>query len=407
MPQQLTNSVVNDIALAGSNTGNWVLQKEMGMNIVRPGEFAFLTLLGGKDIIAGGGQNKSSIREVKPLIKTEKVYSLKFEGDVYVSHPTEFTVNGAVTGIVAGTPFNLTLDSTEGLKPDDAIINHTTGDVYKVLSITSSTVVSCVSQSGTTNIADNEVLSFGGSLYRDGQLFNNGLVSTPQNNYNYIQTHVTEYGQGLIEKQIHRYPGEKNQLAVQRSQALIRQNHGRERAAIFGKRAANSSYTAHGTVYSTNGLLGWSSKTVDAGGTVTKDEWNTAVHPLIIQYAGAGTLHSLNNYGPNSVFNSLFEDNVRTSQEDKTYGSNVERVRTACGDIVLHMTDSMRNRTGEMIVFNPKMLTRKVLGELDNVHLEKINQSNKMAESYAYATAEGLWCDNPDSIIKVSNVTLT
>lgn len=406
----ISNTVENATYLAQNGSAQWVPFHEKGANIVDQSRFGFINLLGGEDIDPKGAYDTTKKRMVPALIKSERTNTMEPKIDTYVTLPVKFKADGAETGLSSGSTAALDLDSTEGLKKYDLLRDRSTGSVVRVDSITSSTIVSVYPHAGGTSgdgsddIADNADFDVIGSAYPDGSNFGNGLTSTPDQESNYMQFHVTEYGIGKLAEQQHRFPGENNQEATFRMNALIRHNRARENAFIFGKKAANTSVSAEGTVYSMDGLVGLSSRTINAGGAITMDEWNLAIMPEIVKLGGSGDLRAITGYQPLATFGNIARDYIRTSQEDKVFGNLVERIRTSVGDLTLHASQPMDDRNGEIIVFNPQLLKRKYLGELNNIHVESVQTQNAIKKTNAYLTAETLLPRNKDSIVTVTNI---
>jgi len=406
----ITNTHSNAVKLAQDNSGLWVPEYEPFANIIDQERFPFLTLLGGEDIDPSGQFGATKKRTVPALIQSEKSSSMEPKIVTHLPIPVKFTVNGAATSLSSGSTKAVTLDATGGLKKYALLRARATGSVVIVDAITSTTVVSVypftggTSGDGSDNIADNETFDLIGYAYPDGASYGDGISTTPATASNYMQFHVNEYGQGILAKEQKRYPGESNTLEIERLEALIQHNRGRENAMVFGKKSENTSVTGYGTVYSQDGLINLSTRTIDAGGSITYDEWESSVMPSVVENGGAGNLHALTGYKPLAVFNNIARDYIQTDRKDTVFGNKVKRLETGVGDLVLHGAQYMDSRDGQMIIFNPSLLKRKYLGNLNTVHMEHVEAQNALKEVHAYLTAETLIPRNEDAIVTVTGV---
>jgi len=405
----ISNTFSNAVALSSDQSSNWVPEHEPLAHIITQASLGFLTLLGNEDIMTDAMFKKTNIKRIPSLIKSVQSNSMNPKVDQYVSLPMEFEANAAATSMTAGSDKSVTFVATGGMKKYDLLKNRTTGAVIIVISITSATVAVIqpfaggTSTDGSDDIASGQKFDLTGAAYIDGATFGEGHVATPAQNDNYQQFTVDEYGVGILRKQLHLFPGETNQMEVNRLNARIAHNRKRELAFLFGVKAANTVVDTAATIYSMNGLTGLSTREVDAGGSLTMDELNKVIMPDIAQY-GTGEFHAMCGNTPLAVFANIAKDFIRTTQQEQTLGNRIERIRTTLADIVLHGTDPMNNRTGEMLFFIPALLERKYLGNLNSVHLSDVSANNVMKDTGAYATCETLIPRNEDVIVTLTGV---
>jgi hypothetical protein len=405
----ITNTVEGQLALMGFDSGNWVPEHEPYANLITQKRFGFLALLGNTDVSPEAKFDKTNFNEVPGLIGSSPSNSVQPKIDQYLTLPTEFT-NGAsaVTGWVAGTAKNVTLVSTAGIKAYDVLTDRATGSEISVVSVTSSTVVSAkplaggVSGNGTDDIAAGATLDLG-SAWVDGATFGDGLRSTPETDYNYMQIQVDEYGEGLFIADNKYYPGQNSRLDVLRDQTRVLHNQKRELRMLFGSRSANTTVNSTGTIFTAAGLTGFSNRAIDAGGSVTLDEWNSEIMPDVTQYGG-GDYHAMVGSKATAVWSKLAYGQIRTDPSDMKYGNRVRRVLSDYEEITLHGTDPMDKRPGEMLMFQPKLIQRKHFPKFNSVHLPEIQARNTAKKVNAYATVECIIPRNKDVIVTVEGV---
>lgn len=405
----ISTTVEAQIALAGFNSSLWVPEHEPYANIISQRRYGFLAMLGNDDISPKANFGKTNIKRVPGLIRSSTSNSMQPKIDQYVETPTLFTANGAVTGWAAGTAQNITLDATGGLTANSVLRNKTTGAEYHVASVTSSTVVSAkplgggANGDGLDNIADNAEMEYLGKVYPDGATFGEGVRQTPAQNSNYMTIDVHEYGVGMIENELIKYPGQNNQVENRRKLARIQCNQGRELRMLFGSKVANTDISSTVTHYASAGLLGFSSRELDVGGSLTLAEFNSDVMPFVAQYGG-GDFHAMVGGKTLGVWTNLAADNVRTRRTDRMYGNRVSRIETASEEIVLHPTEPMNRRDGEMLFFQPDLIERKYFAKFNSTHVDNIQAQNVMKMAKGYITVECIIPRNEDVISLVTGV---
>ncbi len=405
----ISNTVQGAVALNDDQSGLWVRDQEPFANIISKDKFGFITLFGQDDLAVEQVFGDVKLKTVKPLITSQASKSMKPEIETYLTLPTTFTQNGTTTAGTAGSTSNYTLVSTAGLKKYDLLLNQVTGAVIQVDSITSSTVIAAyphaagVTGDGSDAAAAGQKWNLTGSAYPDGATFGEGFNITPSNAYNYMQFMVDEYGEGMIRKELALYPKGDSTLDIIKMDTRINHNRKRELAYLFGERAANTDTNANITIYSMHGLTGFSSAQIDAGGSLTWDEWTLGIHTAVAANGG-GNYHSMVGNTPLAVLSGLAQAMIKTTPEDKVYGNKVERIRAPLGDVVLHGTEPMDEREGEMLMFKPELLKRRFLTNLNSIHLETVQAQNVAKHVSAFATAETLIPRNVDHITTVINV---
>jgi hypothetical protein len=405
----ISNTVEQALAAAGFNSANWVPEHEPYAHILTQTRFAMIALFGNEDIDPEAKFDKTKIKKVPALIKSTPSSSMNPKIDQYTTLPTTFTVNGAVTGLAAGADKTVTLVSTAGIKAYDVHRDKATGSEVIVISVTNTTqyvvrpFTGGVSGDGSDNIANGATLEFVNNAYQDGATFGDGFRSTPAQNSNYMQISIEEYGIGFVEEELKKYPGESNQFMTRRQLARIRHNHGREMRMLFGSSVANTTAVSGATIYGAAGLLGLSTREINAGGSITMDEWNSDIMPLIAQY-GSGDYHAMLGSKAGAVWTNLAAELIQTTRQDRVYGNKVKRIETAVENLVLHPTEPMNRRDGEMLFFQPGMLERKYFPKFNSVHLTAVGARNVAKNVNAYMTVETLIPRNQDVICLVKGV---
>ena len=123
----ITNTVESALAAAGFNSANWVPEHEPYAHIVTQKRFSLIAMIGNEDLDPKAGFSKTKIKKVPGLIRSEPSSSMHPKIAQYIPLPTEFTANGAVTGLAAGANKSVTLDSTAGLQQYDILRDRATG----------------------------------------------------------------------------------------------------------------------------------------------------------------------------------------------------------------------------------------------------------------------------------------
>jgi len=311
------------------------------------------------------------------------------------------TVNGAQTNVE--TAIEIDAYGTR-LKAGDHLFNPTSGEVMAVASVTSDTVINVTravgpggSPAGTAAvIADNEVLIYIGSAYREGAPIANGVSFNPvkKTNLTQIFRDPVEWTRTAMKTRLRTGDAMKED----RRRALHKHALGIERMFWMG--------TKHETLESgqpkryTQGVLGvidaGNVKTVQGvGGALDMDEL-MSYFPLMfaygsgekLGYVGLGTMVALGEVvRKNSQYN--------IGPTEKMYGMNVKRFETPAGVLVLTEHPAFNNNLlkNSLVVLDTANLKYRYI--TDTTLLKDREQKGMDGKADEYLTEAGLEIGHP------------
>ena len=321
--------------------------------------------------------------------------------------PTSFTTAGAAVQATADTNATIALAAVTGLRSYDLLKNRRTGAVIQVRSVSGTTVTYRGAFGGSAGggldaINNLDKYDFVGNSYPDGATLQNGNTVEPVERSNYLQIHVTETDLGWFAAKRKLFPDEGNGNSTDELANAIRHNEGRERAFLFGR--GGTITIASELIHAMNGLEEISSLEYDAGGTITMDEWRLTIAPLVFSGGGGVIKKGLCGNTVMSVFDALLEGKVMFNSPRGEYDMHLTEIGAPAGKVKLMGSQPMQEREGEIIFYDPDLMTRFYLEGFDTVLFEDMAPNNVLKTSNALITAETVLVHNPDSIYKVTNI---
>jgi hypothetical protein len=320
---------------------------------------------------------------------------------------TSFATTGTAAQATADTNATIALSAVTGLRPYDLLKNRRTGAVIQVRSVSSLTVTYRGAFGGSVGggldaIESGDKYDFVGNAYPDGATLQTGNTTEPVERSNYLQPHVTETDLGWFAAKRKLFPDEGNGNSTDELANAIRHNEGRERAFLFG--TGGTITIASELIHAMNGLETISTLEYDAGGGLTMDEWRQVIAPLVFTGGGGGMRKGLCGNTVLSVLDALLENKVTLTAPRGEYDMKLQKVGAPAGTVEFMGSQPMNEREGEVIFFDPDLMTRLYLDGFDTVLFEDMAANNVLKTTNALITVETLLVHNPDSIYKVSNI---
>lgn len=208
------------------------------------------------------------------LIEKEATETMKFEWFTLLPIDIYFVAT-------AGSSTTATISSTANFAVRDVVVNLTTMEVGVVNTVTSSTVLTITNVTSAWSCAAGDVIAMACNTHEEGDANATSRTQEPDNNYNYVfpfrfavsiadtAVNSPHYGEALKT----RYKKDNMYLALRNL----------ENNLILGQRPASgdtTSVTIGGTAYnmfSTRGLWQFASNSINAGGALTFDDFQSSV----------------------------------------------------------------------------------------------------------------------------------
>jgi hypothetical protein len=414
MSSQTQNTWSAASALAGISDARQVRAVDASvLNLVNYDTLPFCSLLGGQEAFEKDGGYY--MRPVAGKIKSVGIQALKPELYDFEVAPNSFRLTADTVAVSNGDSVNLTLNSTAGLAGGAILKKVDQNIVLRVTSPTSSNVVACkvVSGADATIITKNDNIAYFvkvGTATADGSTVNNGATQEPKNQWNYLQFHLKTYSQGLVQGNLNLYgnAGMTNMEVLKRNTGYDFQRD-RESAMVLGNRASEG--TAGGSDYITysGGLtyLGESVYQNSAGdGTLTEDEFMRGLMPAMRQGGDSAEVYALCGTDVMTVLSGFSRVKLQTQNGDDKYSSFIRTYETPSGilKVVPHALLNQEAYRGTMIGFQPKLLTRYFLKNMDVQHRENFDVGNVLRSVSGYMAVEGILASNPKAITIATNI---
>lgn len=352
----------------------------------------------------GPGQQKFKTPGSIASVKTNHIQPKLYD---FGTMPTSFTTSGTAVQATADTNATIALTAVTGLRPYDLLKNRRTGAVIQVRSVSSLTVTYRGAFGGSVGggldaIASGDKYDFVGNSYPDGATLQNGNTVEPVERSNYLQIHVTETDLGWFAAKRKLFPDEGNGNSTDELANAIRHNEGRERSFLFG--TGGTTTIASELIHAMNGLEVINSTEYDAGGTITMDEWRLVIAPLVFAAGGGVVKKGLCGNTVMSVFDALLEGKVMFNSPRGEYDMRLTEIGAPAGKVKLLGSQPMQEREGEILFYDPDLMTRFYLEGFDTVLFEDMAPNNVLKTTNALITAETVLVHNPESINKVTNI---
>lgn len=411
---QTAGTLANARKLAGASSARQVRQVEIG-NTINYDLFPFLTLYGGKAVL-----NDGKITDVKARIKSKSAYTMTPELYDFEVAATEFRLTADVAGVVVGSNSVLPMDDTSGFQVNDTINKVDQGIQFLVVSIDSQTQITatCIynSAGGTvtaTSHASIKYLEKIGNANPDGPSAANGTNREPINRINNLQFPIAWMAQGPIQKQLKLYAGGEtpnNDYKEEIQRKFVDLNRMREGMAIAGQKTTTGSgsslrYYTGGLEYLAGSVYNNNSQ----DGTLSWDDFARGLLPGIRQGGAGMDIYAICGNDVITTFTSYQQKQTRiTDTSGESYRQKIYDLDVPGG--VLHLIPSefmqKQARKGQMICFQPDLLTRYFLQNMDLSLDEDMKiLGTDWVDRAAIYVVEGLLASNPKAITLVTNVS--
>jgi hypothetical protein len=405
-----SNTYENLTKLAGRSDARQVRQVlDMG-NMITFDKFPFLTFLGGKAVGTDGKETT-----VKPMIQSDSVFTLTPElYDDEVS-PTEFRLTSDTTGMTVGSVSTFALDTTAGIEIGDTLKFVNQGIVINVVTVASATSITATvvlnNSGGTTATSDVNVryLQKTGNNSVDGPTGINGTNREPTNRTNNLNFGLAWMAIGPLQKNLKLYnEAENNQWKKIQKMKLIDMNRNREGQFIGGLKASVG--TGSSRILYGDGLEGWAASVFNnttPDGTLSYDDFSRGLMPKAMSGGGQGEIWGLCGNDVAVTFSSYVQKQFRATNATSEYGFNVKKIECPQGTLNLIPSEYMNTeaRRGQLITFNPKLLRRAFLNNMDlALDTDLMALGTAWVDRAAYSVAEALMASNPKAITLHTNI---
>lgn len=409
---QTAGTLANARKLAGASSARQVRQVEIG-NTINYDLFPFLTLYGGKAVL-----NDGKMTDVKARVKSKSAWTMTPELYDYEVAATEFRLTADVSAVV-GSNSVLAMDDTSGLQVDDTLNKNDQGLQFKIVTVDSQTQVTALCYANTaggtvtaTGHASIKYLEKIGNANPDGPSAANGTNREPINRINNLQFMIAWMAQGPLQKQLKLYAGGESPNSdymdeIQRK--FVDLNRMREGSAIAGQKATSGSgsslryYTGGleylaGSVYNNN----------STDGTLSWDDFSRGLLPGIRQGGAGMDIYALAGNDVITTFTSYQQKQTRiTDTSGESYRQKIYDLDVPGGKLHLIPSEFMQkqSRKGQMIAFQPDLLTRYFLQNMDLSLDEDMKiLGTDWVDRAAIYVVEGLLASNPKAVTLVTNI---
>ena len=403
-----TNSWANAAKLAGRSDARQIRDVGDKLNLITGDRYSFLRLLGGSGMVDGKKITKQG------LISSRAVKSLTPELYDWEAAPHQFRLTAnASAAMDAGDSANLTLDTTAGIEVGDIINKVDQQAQARVTAVTSNTViaVTCIySASGSitwTLDANIKYIEKLGSAQSDGHQVGTGTNREPTNRTNNLQFHVHAFSQGLLQRNLSLYSSGGNDGKQERKRLIMDMQRSREMTMLFGRLSdTGSGSTRVLTANGLEGLAGTVFNNAAAGGELV---WSDFANLLMEAARSGGGSNEVMGICGTKVLNALSsysQSQKRVTDSSKEYRANTTVLETPGGTLTLLGSEAMNSdaRAGQMITFQPDLLERCYLQNVDMQVISGKSLGNELADREALVVCETLLASNPKAITLHTNI---
>lgn len=397
---------------AGTSDARQVRQVLDMANLITYETYPLLALLGGTEYSMNG--EIVSKRSIAGKIASKSVRGLTPELYDYEIAPSNFRLTADTAGVAEGDSVALNLDKVSGIIVG-SILNKVDQNVtLRVTAINSSTQVQAKvikNLSGGTPViltSDANVAYFEklGTANADAATVGNGSNQEPINRTNNLQFYIEPFTQGILQSKLDLYASGNNDFEKEKMRKMIEVQAQRERNMIAGRKATEGS--GESRILYADGLLGLaeSAYPVAGDGTLTEDEFNRGLMPMIRQGGGSMEVYMLCGTDVVATLTGFSRSKIQTKSGDDKYSSVVRTLETTSGIVHLipHAMFDQAARRGTAIAFQPNYLTRCYLEGLDMQVQTGLNLGNELVDRAAIMACECLLASNPKSITVISNI---
>lgn len=409
---QAAGTLANARKLAGASAARQVRQVDVG-NTINYDLFPFLTLYGGKAVL-----NDGKMVNVKERIKSKSAWTMTPELYDYEVAATEFRLTADVAA-TQGSNSVLLMDDTSGIQVDDTLNLVGQGLQFKVVTVDSQTQVTALcyfnAAGGTvtaTGHASIKYLEKIGNANPDGPPAANGTNREPINRINNLQFMMAWMAQGPLQKNLKLYAGGESPNSDYKEEInrkFVDLNRMREGMAIAGQKATSGSgstlrYYSGGLEYLAGSV--YNNNTID--GTLGYDDFARGLMPGIRQGGAGMDVYALAGVDVINTFTGFQQKQTRITDTSKeVYRQKILDLDVPGGQLHLIPSEFMNKqaRKGQMIAFQPDLLTRYFLQNMDLSLDEDMKVlGTDWVDRAAIYVVEGLLASNPKAVTLVTNV---
>lgn len=292
------------------------------------------------------------------------------------------------TGYTTSTT-SLAVDNGSYFKAYDLVRDCTTGEVIRVTSVSTNTLVvqRAFGETAAGAIADGDELLILGNAMEEGADAPTAKSTKKVEVYNYTQIFRTPLGLTGTEKESEIYGG--NDLSYQRKKAGIEHLVNIEEAFLFGERKEDTSTGTHPQRATRGALTTISTNTTDAGNTLTEAEFNTFIESVFrygkkkkLLLACSKILSAVDSWGRAAL---------KVVPRDKVYGIAVLQYLTSHGVLNIVKDDLFETTYVERgFCLELDQLTYRFLNNRDTKLKTNIQDNKSDSEQDEYLTEVGL-----------------
>jgi hypothetical protein len=339
----------------------------------------------------------------KGIIEKQGCKTRKFEW--FTSSPIAlyFTATG-------GSATAIVVADTTTFDARDVVVNLNTLEVGVVTSVTNGTTLVVAAVGGTWSCAADDTIALTMNAQEEGGSTFVSRTQEPSNNFNYLQefrfavtiANTARNSPDYAEDKVSRYKQDNMYLALRAM----------DNGLMLGKKATSEvtavTIGSAMNLYTTRGLMDFSQVTIDCGGTLTYDRWNSEFASQLP-----------NTLDPDDelvmVCGSTLKNKMRawvdakfmlTEQEVDTFGTKAEKFR--CGDYLIKpLTSELFGKgplASQALIFRTKDLKYRFMDGMDLQVNEKIQSPSAHAQTDELTGVIGLEVTSGgQEVIRVTN----
>jgi hypothetical protein len=410
MPDVFVGSWQATTKVAGQSSAREVRDvKEIGPLIV-PGPFQFCNLVGNKMV----GDDKKK-KDMMPAIGSEQAYALEPEVYDYGIAPWEFNIISADAGADVGSSYDWTLNEVDGLEAP-MVLHHVDDGVWaRINSVNTSTnvvnVTIIVNEGGVANMstdANKAQLEIISSSFTDAPTVPDGVNREPENRTNYIQFMIAAITEGILHRNQKLYAdGEEagQYFKAEMKRRLMELYVMREGWMTAGQKYSEGSGASR-RLYA--GGLEWAAGSVyennTAGGEASYDTFLDMLETATAAGMTDDKLYILCDSAFARVVTKYGTEKKQVHDNSNKYVTNITEVETPIVDVCLVKSQFLNKaaRRGQGIAFQPSLLKRRFLRNMDLTYDPNLNVPNVLLNRAAYYVAETMNFSNPNAITLIS-----
>jgi hypothetical protein len=300
----------------------------------------------------------------KGIIEKQGCKTRKFEWFTASPISIYFTATG-------GSAISVEVADTSTFATRDVVVNLTTLEVGIVITMTSTTAIAITAVGGTWSCAAGDVIALTMNAQEEGGSTYVSRTQEPSNNFNYLQefrfaveiANTARNSPDYAEDKVSRYKQDNMYLALRTM----------DNGLMLGKKATSEvtavTIGSAMNMYTTRGLMDFSQVTIDCGGTLTYDRWNTEFSTQLpntldpddelVMISGSAIAAKQQNW--------VDQKFMLTEQEVDVFGTKASKFR--CGPYLIKtLTSDLFNHgplANQAVVFRTKDLKYRFMDGMD------------------------------------------